>query len=236
MHTGFRPTALRKQEYAPWPTAFYAKYVAFAARRETLCTTKNILELTITGKIKKITTIPDALFAASFAMGCVIFLHARLREIFGGNDRERMGYVGGDKTIIKDVDAQLNNLNKVFPVLAKAWETMLPAINMYAISVALRGEDRTKEDANRLTWESFIVLQDNQTADEQQQRTFINNLLYSRDSTKKFIDVFDEGFGEEGVYQHGGGYQERHLSLLSPRRCRNPAPEAGDDTTGRAPR
>ena len=179
--------------------AISAKYGAFAARREPLCTAKNILELTITGKIKKIATIPDALFAASIAMGCVIFLHARLREIFGGTDRERMGYVGGDKNIIKEVDAQLNNLNKVFPIMAKAWETMLPAINMYVISVAPRGEDRTKEEANRLTWESFIVLQDHQTADEHQQRTFINNLLYSRDSTKKFIDVFDEDFGEEGV-------------------------------------
>ena len=176
-----------------------AKYVAFAARREPPCTAKNILELTITGKIKKIATIPDALFAASIAMGCVIFLHARLREIFGGTDREQMGYVGGDKNIIEEVEAQLNNLNKVFPVMAKAWKTMLPAINMYDISVAPRGEDRTKEEANRLTWESFIVLQDNQTADEHQQQTFINNLLYSRDSTKKFIDVFDEDFGEEGI-------------------------------------
>ena len=112
--------------------------------------------------------------------------------------RER-GYVGSDKTIIKDVDEQLNNLNKVFPVMAKAWEIKLPAINMYATSVALRGEDRAKEEANRLTWESFVVLQENQTADEQQQRAFINNLPYSRDSTKKFIDIFNEDFGEEGV-------------------------------------
>ena len=82
-------------------------------------------------------------------------IHARLREIFGGSDRERMGYVGGDKTIIKDGDEQLNNLNKIFPVMAKAWESRLPAINMYAISVAPRGEDRTQEEANRLTWESF---------------------------------------------------------------------------------
>ena len=35
-----------------------AKYVAFAARREPLCTAKDILELTITGKIKMIPTIP----------------------------------------------------------------------------------------------------------------------------------------------------------------------------------
>ena len=104
-----------------------AKHVAFAARREPPCTAKNILELTITGKIKMIPTIPDALFAASIAMGCVLFRHARLREIFGGNDRERMEYVGGDKTIIRDVDAQLNNLNKVFPVTAKAWEMTLHA-------------------------------------------------------------------------------------------------------------
>ena len=223
--------------------AISAKYVAFAARREPLCTTKNILELTITGKIKKITTIPDALFAASIAMGCVILLHARLREIFGGNDRERMGYVGGDKTIIKDVDAQLNNL--AFPVMAKAWETMLPAINMCAISVAPRGEDRAKEEANRLTWESFIVLQDNQTADEQQQRTFINNLLYSRDSAKKFIDVFDEDFGEEGV---PAWWRISGETPLAPEPKAMPKPSAGseqpgaqpsasssDDTTGRAP-
>ena len=102
-------------------------------------------------------------------------------------------------SIIRNVDAQLNNLNKVFPVMAKAWEMKLPAINMYAICVAPHGEDHAKEGANRLTWESFIVLQDNQTADEQQQRAFINNLLYSKNSTKKFIDIFDEDFGEERV-------------------------------------
>ena len=74
-------------------------------------------------------------------MGCVLFPHARLREIFEGNDRERMEYVGGDKTI-RNVDAPNNNLNKVFPVMAKAWKLKLPAINMCAISVAPRGEDR----------------------------------------------------------------------------------------------
>ena len=167
-----------------------AKYVAFAARRAPQRTTKNILELTITGNIKQIPIVPDALIAASLAMGCVLFLHARLREIFGGNNRERMEYVGGDKTIVRDVDAQLNNLNKAFPVMAKAWESKLPAINMYAISVAPRGEDRVREAANRLTWESFIMLQDNQTADEQQQRAFINNLLRSKDGAQKFIDIF----------------------------------------------
>ena len=179
--------------------AISAKYVAFAARREPLCTAKNILELTITGKIKMIPTIPDALYAASIAMGRVLFLHARLRKIFGGNDRERMGYVGGDKTIIKDVDEQLNNRNKIFPVMAKAWESKLPAINMCAISVAPRGEDRAQEEANRLTWESFIVLQESKTADEQQHRAFINNLLYSRDGSKKFVDILNEDFGEEEV-------------------------------------
>ena len=40
------------------------------------------------------------------------------------------------------------------------------------------------------------------------------------ESTKKFIDVFNEDFGEEGVH---GGHQERHLLLQSPRQCRNPA-------------
>ena len=64
--------------------------------------------------------------------------------------------------IVKKVDAQLNNLNKAFPVMAKAWESKLPVINMYAISVAPRGEG-AKEVANRLMWESFIVIQDNQT-------------------------------------------------------------------------
>ena len=222
-----------------------AKYVAFAARREPLLTAKNILELTIAGKIKMIPTIPDAFCAASIATGCVLFLHARLREIFGGNDRERLGHVGGDKTIIRDVDAQLNNLNKVFPVMAKAWGMKLPAININAISVAPRGEDRTKEEANRLTWESFIVLQDNQTADEQQQRPFINNLLYSRDSTKKFIDVFDEDFGEEGV---PAWWRISGETPPAPEPKTMPKPSAGseqpgaqpsasssDDPTGRAP-
>ena len=116
-----------------------------------------------------------------------------------GKDREIMGYVGGDKTIIKDVDEQLNNLNKIFPVMAKAWESKLPAINMYAISVAPRGEDRAQEDANRLTRESFTVLQESKTADEQQHRAFINNLLYSRDGSKEFIDILNKDFGEEGV-------------------------------------
>ena len=82
--------------------------------------------------------------------------------------------------------------------MAKAWESKLRAINMYAISVAPRGEDRAKETANRLLWESFIVVQDNQTADDQQQRAFIKNLLYSKNGTKKFIDIFDENFGLRG--------------------------------------
>ena len=56
-------------------------------------------------------------------------------------------------TIVKEVDAQLNDLNKAFPVMAKAWESKPPAINMYAISVAPRGEDRAKETTNRLLWE-----------------------------------------------------------------------------------
>ena len=224
--------------------AVSAKYVAFAARREPLCTAKNILELTITGKIKMIPTIPDALYAASIAMGCVLvlLLHARLREIFGGNDRERMGYVGGDKTTIKDVGEQLN---KVFPVMAKAWESKLPAINMCAISVAPRGEDRAKEEANRLMWESFIVLQENQTADEQQQRAFINNLMYSRDGNKKFIDVFNEDFGEEGV---PAWWRISGETPPAPEPKAMPKPSAGseqpgaqpsasssDDPTGRAP-
>ena len=221
--------------------------MAFAARREPLCTAKNILELTIAGKIKMIPTIPGALFAASIAMGCVIFLHARLREIFGGSDRERMGYVGGDKTIIKDVDAQLNNLNKVFPVMANAWEMKLLAINMCAISVAPRGEDRTKEEANRQTWESFIVLQDNQTADEQQQRAFVNNLLSSRESTKKFIDVFDEDIGEEMVpawWRISGAGETPPApepkampkpSAGSEQPGAQPSTSSSDDPTGRAP-
>ena len=234
-HTGSKPTALRRQGCAPWSTASrqgrgpqeprICAETTFAARRKPQCTAKNILELTITGKIKKNPIIPDALIAASIAMGCVLFLHARLREIFGGSDRERMEHVGGDKTIIRDVDAQLNNLNKVFPVMAKAWEMKLPAINVYAIPVAPRGEDRTNEEANRLTWESFIVLQDNQTADEQQQRAFITNLLYSRDSAKKFIDIFDEDFGEEGEpawWRISGGAQP----APEPKAMPSPAPKA----------
>ena len=145
-----------------------AKYVAFAARRDPRCTTKNILELTTTGKLQHLPRSPDALMAASIAMGCVLFLHARLRGIFGGSDRERreyIGNVGNDMAIVKEVGAQLNDLNKAFPVMARARESKLPAIDMYAISVAPRGEDRAKETANRLTWESFIVIQDNQTTD-----------------------------------------------------------------------
>ena len=117
--------------------------------------------------------------------------------MFGGNDRERWEYIGGDMAIFREADAQLNNLNKAFPVMSKAWESKLPAINMCAMSVAPRGEDRGKETANRLMQESFIVIQDNQATDVQQQRAFINNLLYSKDDAKKFIDVFDEDFGEE---------------------------------------
>ena len=116
--------------------------------------------------------------------------------------------------------------------MAKAWEMKLPAINMYAISVAPRGEDRTKEEANRLTWESFIVLQDNQTADEQQQQAFINNLLYSRDSTKKFIDIFDEDFGEEGVpawWRISGEAQP------APEPKAMPKPSAGSEQPGAQP-
>ena len=141
---------VREGHHEPPLPAGMLDEVAFAATRDPRCTTKNILELTITGKVEHLPIIPDALMAASIAMGCVLFLHARLREIFGGNDRERRGYIGGDMTNVREVDAQLNDLNKAFPVMAKAWESKLPAINMYAISVAPRGEDPAKEAANRL--------------------------------------------------------------------------------------
>ena len=186
---------------------------------------------------------PRCLVRCVYCYGMRLIPTCKTREIFGGNDRERIEYVGGDKTIIRDVDAQLNNLNKVFPVMAKAWEMKLPAINMYAISVAPRGEDRAKEDANRLTWESFIVLQDNQTADEQQQRAFMNSLLYSKDSTKKFIDIFDEDFGEEGVpawWRISGKAQPAPEAMPKPsagseQPGAQPSASSSDDAAGRAP-
>ena len=199
-------------------------------------TIKNILELTIAGKIRQIPIIPRCLDCCVNCYGMCPIPTCKTQTDLWGSDRERVGYVGGDKTIVREVEAQLNNLNKAFP---KAWESKLPAINMYAISVAPRGEDRTREIANRLMWESFIVLQDNQTKDEQQQRAFTNNLLYSKDDTKKLIDVFDENFGEEGTSQG------KRTLPQSPRRCRGLAPEvsslmfhqarASGDTTGRAP-
>ena len=59
-------------------------------------------------------------------------------------------------TIVKEVDVQLNDLNKAFPVMAKAWESKLPAINMYAISVAPRGEDGAKEATNGLFFDEHF--------------------------------------------------------------------------------
>ena len=76
------------------------KYVAFAARREPQRTTKNILELTITGKMKQIPIVPDALIAASIAMGCVLFLHAR----------QRMEYVGGTRGVAAGARAWWNTM------------------------------------------------------------------------------------------------------------------------------
>ena len=214
-----------------------AKYVAFAARREPLCTAKNILELTITGKIKMIPTLPDALFAASIAMGRVLFLHARLREIFGGNDRERMEYVGGDKTIIRDVDAQLNNLNKVFPGNEATRHQHVRHIRCTAWRRSYQGRSESLNVG--------IVHRDNQTADEQQQRAFINNLLYSRDCTKKFIDIFDEDFGEEGVpawWRISGEAQPAPEPKAMPKPSAGseqpgaqPSANSSDDATGRAP-
>ena len=49
----------------------------------------------------------------------VLFLH---REIFQGSDRERREYIGGDMTIVREVDAQLNNLNKAFPVMGQLFD------------------------------------------------------------------------------------------------------------------
>ena len=200
-------------------------------------TTKNILELTITGKIKQLPIIPDALITASIAIRCDLFLHARLRQIFGGNDRERKEYIGGDMTIVREVDAQLNDLNKAFPVMAKAWESKLPAINMYAVSVAPRGEDRAKETANRLLWESFI--------DSDSGQPSRNNLLYSKDDTKKFIDIFDEIFGEEETpawWRISGKARVAPKSKAMPESSAGseqqgvpPSASSSSDTTGRAP-
>ena len=92
-------------------------------------------------------------------------------------------------TIVNGVESQLNIINTVFPIMTKVWESKLPAINVYAISAAPHGEDRSNEVANRLMWESFIVLQEAQSTDVQQQRTFINNLLHPKDDVKKFIDI-----------------------------------------------
>ena len=155
-----------------------------------------------------------------------------------------MEYVGGDKTIVRDVDAQLNNLNKAFPVMAKVWETKLPAINMYAISVAPRGEDRVREAANRLTWESFIVLQDNQAADEQQQRAFINNLLAVLQRWHQEV----HRYLRRGFRRRSGTSMVENLAHAAPEPKAMPKPSAGSeqhgvppsassssDTTGRAP-
>ena len=220
-----------------------AKCVAFAARREPQRTTKNILELTITGKIETIPIIPNALIAANCYGMCPI--PTCKTQIFGGSDRERVGYVGHGKTIVREVKKQLDNLNEAFPAMAKAWEQKLPAINIYAISVAPRGEDRTRENENRLVWESFIVLQDNQAKDEQQQRAFTSNLLYSKDDTKKFINICDENFGEEGtpawwrISRKARAAPEpkampRH-SAGSGQPCVPPSTSSSAHTTGRAP-
>ena len=157
--------------------------------------------------------IPDALFAACVAMGCILFLHATLREIFGGNDRERMGYVGGDKTIIMDVDAQVNNLNKVFPVMAKAWEMKLPAINMYAISVVPRGEDRTKEEANRSSCCRTTRLQMSSNSGPS------STICCTPEIAPRSSSTSSTKISAKKEYRHGGGYQEKPNLLHSPRQC-----------------
>ena len=129
--------------------------------------------------------------------------------------------------------------------MAKAWEQNLPAINIYAVSVAPRGEDRTRENENRLVWESFIVLQENQVADERQQRAFTNNLLYSKDDTKKLIDIFDENFGEGGApawWRISGKARAAPEPKAMPKRSAGsgqpgvtPNASSSGDTTGRAP-
>ena len=146
--------------------------------------------------------------------------------------------------IVKEVESQLNIINKAFPVMVKAWESKLPAINVYAISVAPRGEDRGKEVANLLTWESFIVVQENQNTDIQQQRAFINSLLYSKDDVK-FIDIVNEDFGEEETpawWRISGGAHAAPKPKPMPRPSAGseqqgvpPSASSSSGTTGRAP-
>ena len=84
-----------------------AKYVAFAARREPQCTTKNILELTIARKIRRSPSSPTPCLLR-LLLWDVFYSYMQDSERSLGNDRERMEYVGGDKTIVREVDAQLN--------------------------------------------------------------------------------------------------------------------------------
>ena len=245
---GFRPIVLQKRGYAPWSMASWtrmkqkhqellnlsAKYVAFAATREPRCTIKNVLELTITGKIKQIPIIPDALIAASIALGCVLFLHARLKEIFGGSDRERVGYVGGDKTIVRELKHNSTTSTR----RSLSWQKRGSRSSRPSTCTPFLLRRAAKETANRLLWESFIVLWDNQTTDEQHQRAFTSNLLYSKDDTKKFIDIFDENFGEEGTpawWRISGKAHVAPEPKAMPKPGVPPSASSSGDTTGRAP-
>ena len=88
------------------------------------------------------------------------------------------------------------------------------------------------------------MIQDNQTADTQQQRA---NLLYSKDGTKKFIDIFDENFGEEEItpawWRISGKAHVAPKSKAMPKSSAGseqqgvpPTASSSSDTTGRAPR
>ena len=76
------------------------------------------------------------------------------------------------------------------------------------------------------------MIQDNQTAHEQQQRAFINNLLHSKDGTKKFIDIFDEDFGEEGI---PAWWRISGKAHAAPEPKAMPKPSAGSEQHGVPP-
>ena len=93
--------------------------------------------------------------------------------------------------------------------------------------------------------ESFIVLQDAQSTDVQQQRTFFNNLLYSKDDIKKFIDILSEDFGKEETpawWRISGGAKATRKPKSMPRSSTSseqpgvpPSASSSSGTTGRAP-
>ena len=88
-------------------------------------------------------------------------------------------------------------------------------------------------------------MQESKTADEKQHRAFINNLLYSRDGNKKFINILNEDFGEEGVpawWRISGETPPVPEPKAMPKPSAGseqpgaqPSASSNDDPTGRAP-